>query len=63
MPRSDMVVGSSVGALNGAYYAGDPTIEGIGRLDNDLARMRRRDVFPLTLKTMIGSMYRRDFFW
>jgi len=33
MPRSDMVVGSSVGALNGAYYAGDPTIEGIGRLD------------------------------
>jgi NTE family protein len=28
-----MVVGSSVGALNGAYYAGDPTIEGIGRLD------------------------------
>ena len=23
--------------------------------------MRRRDVFPLTLKTMIGFMYRRDF--
>ena len=23
---ADMVVGSSVGALNGAYYAGDPTL-------------------------------------
>ena len=26
---ADMVVGSSVGALNGAYYAGNPTVEGI----------------------------------
>lgn len=24
---ADMVVGSSVGALNGAYYAGDPTMK------------------------------------
>src|SRR4051812_49372992 len=24
----DMVVGSSVGAINGAYYAGDPTLKG-----------------------------------
>jgi len=24
---ADMVVGSSVGALNGAYYAGNPTVE------------------------------------
>jgi NTE family protein len=26
---ADMVVGSSVGALNGAYYAGDPTLKGM----------------------------------
>ena len=25
---ADMVVGSSVGALNGAYYAGNPTVKG-----------------------------------
>lgn len=30
---ADMVVGSSVGALNAVYYAGDPTTEGIQRLD------------------------------
>ena len=27
-----MVVGSSVGALNGAFYAGDPTLQGVQRL-------------------------------
>lgn len=58
---ADMVVGSSVGALNGAYYAGDPTIEGIRRLETIGRGLRRSDVFPLTLKTMIGFMYRRDF--
>ena len=35
---ADMVVGSSVGALNGAFYAGDPTLEGVERLGDDLAR-------------------------
>ncbi len=56
-----MVVGSSVGALNGAYYAGDPTIEGIQRLEKIWRGLRRNDVFPLTWK-MIGSfLHRRDF--
>ncbi|WP_232375871.1 patatin-like phospholipase family protein [Mesorhizobium comanense] len=58
---ADMVVGSSVGALNGVHYAGDPTIEGIRRLETIWRGLRRRDVFPLTRKTMIGFMYRRDF--
>ncbi len=35
---ADMVVGSSVGALNGAFYAGDPTVSGVARLADDLAR-------------------------
>ena len=30
---ADMVVGSSVGALNGAYYAGDPTLNGVLQLE------------------------------
>ena len=29
----DMVVGSSVGAINGAYYAGDPTLKGVLQLE------------------------------
>ena len=58
---ADMVVGSSVGALNGAYYAGNPTIEGVQRLETIWRGLRRNDVFPLTWKTMVGFLYRRDF--
>jgi predicted acylesterase/phospholipase RssA len=43
---ADMVVGSSVGALNGAYYAGNPTIERIQRLGAIWRGLRRNDVFP-----------------
>ena len=43
---ADMVVGSSVGALNGAYYAGNPTLEGIEHLEAIWRGLRRRDVFP-----------------
>jgi NTE family protein len=58
---ADMVVGSSAGALNGAYYAGNPTIEGIQRLDAIWRGLRRSDVFPLTWRTILGFLYRRDF--
>jgi NTE family protein len=58
---ADMVVGSSVGALNGAYYAGNPTLEGIQRLGTIWRGLRRSDVFPLTWRTILGFLYRRDF--
>jgi NTE family protein len=58
---ADMVVGSSVGALNGAYYAGNPTTDGIQRLDAIWRGLRRNDVFPLTWRTMTRFLYRRDF--
>jgi len=58
---ADMVVGSSVGALNGAYYAGDPTLEGVQRLETIWRGLHRRDIFPLTWRTLLGFMRRRDF--
>lgn len=58
---ADMVVGSSVGALNGAYYAGNPTTEGIRRLDAIWRGLRRNDVFPLTWRAILSFLYRRDF--
>lgn len=58
---ADMVVGSSVGALNGAYYAGNPTIEGVRQLETIWRGLRRNDVFPLTWRTMFGFLRRRDF--
>ena len=36
---ADMVVGSSVGALNGAFYAGDPTAGWRPAARRDLARL------------------------
>ncbi len=58
---ADMVVGSSVGSLNGAYYAGNPTLEGIERLETIWRRLRRSDVFPLSLATVLGFLIRRNF--
>jgi NTE family protein len=57
----DMVVGSSVGALNGAYYAGDPTLKGVLQLEAIWRGLQRRDVFPLTWRTLLGFVWRRDF--
>jgi NTE family protein len=58
---ADMVFGSSVGALNGAYYAGTPTLEGIRKLETIWRGLRRQDVFPVTWRTLFGFIRRRDF--
>ena len=57
----DLVVGSSVGAINGAYLAGTPTAGGIAQLEAIWRGLRRRDIFPLTWAGMLGLMARRDF--
>jgi len=59
--HADMVVGSSVGALNGAYYAGDPTLKGVMRLAKIWRGLRRRDVFPISWHTLFDFLWRRDF--
>ena len=58
---ADMVVGSSVGALNGAFYAGDPTVKGMARLAEIWRGLSRHDVFPMTWRTLLGFLWRRDF--
>ena len=57
----DMVVGSSVGSLNGAYYAGNPTLEGVERLETIWRGLRRRDVFPVGWAAVLGFLVRRNF--
>jgi NTE family protein len=44
----DLVVGASVGAINGACYAAEPNKEGVARLESLWLRLRRADVFPLS---------------
>src|SRR6201999_1490166 len=58
---ADMVVGSSVGSINGAFYAGDPTLDGVKRLAGIWRDLKRHDVFPVSLRTLIGFLWRRDF--
>jgi predicted acylesterase/phospholipase RssA len=58
---ADMVVGSSVGAINGAYYAGDPTLKGVQQLERVWRGLQRHDVFPITWRTLLGFVWRRDF--
>jgi NTE family protein len=45
--EADFVVGSSVGAINAAHFAGDPTPAGVARLEAIWRSLRRADVFPL----------------
>jgi NTE family protein len=58
---ADMVVGSSVGALNAAYYAGAPTAAGVEQLAKIWLGLRRRDIFPVSWRTMLTFVRRRDF--
>ncbi|MBS0532231.1 MAG: patatin-like phospholipase family protein [Proteobacteria bacterium] len=58
---ADLVVGSSVGALNGAYYAGVPTLDGVKRLADIWRGLRREDVFPVSTRTLLTFLWRRDF--
>jgi NTE family protein len=58
---ADMVVGSSVGALNGAFYAGDPTLKGVERLETIWRALTRQDVFPMSWRTVLSFLWRRDF--
>lgn len=59
--KADLVVGSSVGAINGAYFAGDPTIGGVERLEKLWLGIRRGDIFRLNLRTAASFLWRRDF--
>jgi len=59
--RPDMVVGASVGAINGAYFAGAPDDEGVTRLAELWCGLRRSEVFPLAWQGVLGLMGTRNF--
>ena len=44
--RADRVYGASVGAINGAGYAGDPTPEGIARMVEHWLGVKGTEIFP-----------------
>jgi NTE family protein len=52
----DVVIGASVGALNGAFFACDPTPPGVERLADLWRSLRRKDIFPLTLMAGLTAL-------
>jgi NTE family protein len=56
----DFVVGASVGAINAAYYAGRPDVEGVESLAAIWRGLRTADVFPWSpLHGLLGFIGRR----
>lgn len=57
----DFVVGASVGAINGAYFAAEPNEEGVTRLERVWSRLHRADIFPFSpLNSLLAIVGRRD---
>lgn len=56
--RPDLVVGTSVGALNGAVVAGQPTPQSIERLTRLWSEVGRNDVFGGSLLTQAATLVR-----
>ena len=59
--RPDLVIGSSVGAINGAYFVAEPNATGIERLEQIWRGLRRDQVFPFALRNLFGMLFRRDY--
>lgn len=54
--QPDFVVGSSAGAINAAYFAGAPDASGISRLEQLWGTVRRRDIMPLSLRSIFSTL-------
>lgn len=54
--KPDLLVGTSVGAINAAWIAGRPSIEGVARLEEIWLGLRRDDVFPLGWAAATGLL-------
>jgi NTE family protein len=50
--QPDLIVGTSAGALNGAYIALYPSLEGVNRLADIWRGVRKQDIFPGNILTM-----------
>jgi NTE family protein len=57
---ADFVVGSSVGALNTAYFAAAPNAAGVEKLACVWCSLRRHDVFPVTLRSLLRFVGGQD---
>jgi NTE family protein len=52
--KPDFIVGASVGAINAAFFASDPTRNGADRLEKIWMTIRQKDIFPVI---SLGSLF------
>jgi len=57
--RPDFVVGASAGAINAAYFAADPTVEGVAALDRLWCGLTRRQIMPMRVRDLLRIAIRR----
>ncbi|MFW0753888.1 patatin-like phospholipase family protein [Pseudomonas sp. H11T01] len=55
----DLVIGASVGAINGAYFAAKPNAQGVAELADFWRGLRKADVFPFSLMDTVAAILRR----
>ncbi|SFC81028.1 NTE family protein [Polaromonas sp. OV174] len=56
--RPDFVVGASVGAINCAYFAGNPTLTGVQQLAQLWCELKRSTIFPMSFGRIAGLFSR-----
>ncbi|HET9077057.1 MAG TPA: patatin-like phospholipase family protein [Acidimicrobiales bacterium] len=56
--RPDLIVGSSVGALNGVVLAAHPSLEAVAELTRTWTSLQARDVFSSSVVGQIGNLIR-----
>src|SRR6478735_8751797 len=57
--RADLVVGTSIGALNGACYAESPTLDALDRLAHLWEAPPRAHIFSLSARSIAHNVRRR----
>jgi NTE family protein len=58
--RPDLLVGTSVGAVNSAWIGGRPDAEGVDKLCEIWLSLRRQDVFPFNPLTSAAGLFGRS---
>lgn len=58
--RPDVLVGCSVGSLNAAFLAVDPSRERLAALESLWLGLNRGDIFPASRRSIAGHLVRRD---
>jgi NTE family protein len=54
------LVGASAGAINGSFFASEPTAAGVAKLEDIWRKLKRQDVFPFNVRSVLALLMRRD---